>query len=241
MGITGGQFISQKRVGQFYSSAQTGQITAGASATIMVGYGIYAGNTLTADNTRTKGANQYGRFYQAITSAVSGNNAGQTHNDVAFRMDQPHTTEHAMGISSAAAIRVFCGQIEGTGVNFSNCVDANTLGGKGFGFQFSTPRGDTTWQFITYDGTTQTVADTGVTVTANVLYQFQIEVVSSTEVYWEVYDSVGVLSASGTATATLPSSTTTFLSAQAIETETTATKGLFTYLIGAFSQGFMRP
>lgn len=232
--------MSQKMIGQKFRAAQSGQITAGASATVMVGYGIFAGNTLTVDNTHTKDNNQFGRFYQAITSAVSGNNAGHTHGDTAFRMDQPHTTGHAMGISSVANVRVFCGEIAAIGVNFANCVDADTLGSLGFGFQFSTPRGDTKWQFITWNGTTQTTADTGVTVAANTLYQFEIEVVSETEVIWSIYDSNGVLLAANTATATLPASTTQFLCVEAIETETTATKGLFTYLMEGFSQGFKR-
>lgn len=232
--------MSQKLIGQLFRAAQSGQITAGGSATVMAGTGIYAGNTLTVDDTHTKDVNQYGRYYQAITSNVSGNNAGHTHGDQAFRMDQAHTTFHAMGISSAAGIRVFAGQITVIGTNFANCVDANTLGSTGFGFQFSTPRGDTTWQFVTYDGTTQTVANTGVTVTANTLYQFQIEVVSATEVLWSIYDADGVLLAAGTATATLPASTTKFLTAEAIETNAAATKGLFTYEINAFSQGYKR-
>jgi len=231
---------NQKRIGRLDSGMQIGQITAGNSSTVMSGSGIYFGNSLTVDNTHTKGVDRYGRYYQAITSALSGNNAGQTHGDQAFRMDQQHATYHAMSLSSVASVRVFCGQIQGTGVNFASCVDSDTLGAPGFGFQFSTPRGDTNWQFISWDGSNQTTTNTGVAAAATTLYQFEIDVLSTSAVSWKILDYTGATLASGTATATLPSATVAFLSAQAIETETTATKGLFTYLIGAASQGFKK-
>lgn len=222
------------------SASQIGQMTAGAASTTLTGTGIWAGSSTTVDAAHNKGVNAFGRFYQGDTSAVSGNNAGHACGDACYRMDQPAITIFNVGFSSTASIRWFVGNIAALGVNFANCVDANTLGTSGFGFQFSTPRGDTNIQVVSYDGTTQTTTDTGVAFSANTFYSLELRVNSATNVTWKILNSAGAIQGSGTITTNLPSSTQTLFATQAWETETTAVKSGFTYSWAGIGLGYVR-
>lgn len=222
------------------SASQIGQVTAGSSSTLMTGTGIFAGSTSTVDAARTVGVNQFGRYYESDTSTVSGNNAGNRVGDACFRMDEPSILIMNLGITSVANIRFFAGNINAVGTNFANCVDADTLGSPGYGVQFSTPRGDTNFQIVSYDGTTQTTTNSGVAAAANILYSFEFRIISATSVQWKIYSSAGVLLASGTITTNLPSSTTTFFTTSACETETTAAKGVYNYSWAGIGLGYVR-
>lgn len=221
-------------------ASQIGQVTAGTSSTVMTGTGIFAGSTTTVDAARTVGVNQFGRYYQSDTSSVSGNNAGHRVPDSCFRMDEQNILILNLGISSTASIRFFAGNINAAGTNFANCVDSDTLGSAGYGVQFSASRGDTNFQIVSYDGTTQTTTNSGVAVAANTLYSFEFRILTSTNVAWKIFNSSGSLLGSGNITTNLPSSTTTFFTTAAIETQTTAVKSLYSYSWAGIGLGYVR-
>lgn len=86
-------------------------------------------------------------------------------------------------------------------------LSADNSGVANLGLQYSTVRGDTKWQFIHSDGTTQTVVDTGVTFAVNTVLHFGIFVGSTSSVTFTLWDADGVVLKTSTFTTGLPGAT----------------------------------
>ena len=93
---------------------------------------------------------------------------------------------------------------------------ADDPGGDYALFQYSPTRGgagDTNFQFITKDNTTQHVTDTGVAVTINKVYDFFVYCpMASSTIYWRIQNITDATEASGSKTNNLPTSTTNMAS-----------------------------
>lgn len=93
-------------------------------------------------------------------------------------------------------------------------------------FQYSTARGDTTWQFVTCDGTTQELTDTGIAISASITdpYLFRVIVSGEGTVYTGIiYDVDGNKLWSGSHSMNVPAATDIARSALGIETLAAAT------------------
>jgi hypothetical protein len=100
--------------------------------------------------------------------------------------------------------RVFFGMTDQT---LANAVASDDPSGNRSGFSM-VPSRDTSafnWQFVTKDGSTEHVTDTGVTLEVDKIYDFYIYVPKQgTTIYWEIQNLTDSTSASGTATNNLP-------------------------------------
>lgn len=93
-------------------------------------------------------------------------------------------------------------------------------------FQYSTARGDSTWQFVTGDGTTQELTDTGVAISASITdpYLFRVMVSGEGTVYTGIiYDVNGEQLWAGSHSTNVPAATDLARSALGIETLANAT------------------
>lgn len=219
------------------TGTQFGHIVIGTSATSLTGMGVFAGSTLTTDAAHTVGVDSLGRYYKQDSSAVSGNNVGWSAPNQHTRMDCPSSTSFVMEWPTLTSIRIFVGLIASSSIGVG--CDADTLGAIGFGFQFSTDRGDTTFQVVSYNGTTQSApASVGFTVATNTTYRFCLNVTSSTSVSWSVHSAAGSLLGSGTLTTNLPASTTTLYALTCLEPRSASARSLVTRHVAAFNYGY---
>lgn len=225
--ITGIDPLSAKELSNLIEANAEGQICPGTSSTVMTGYGLAAGSTLTTDNARTRSGDNIGRYYEQVSTAISGNNVGWTSADQVCRMDTPSFHSFLLYFNSVSDIRFFFGL--GASSTLGGYIDADTLSTLGIGIQFSTSRGDTSLQVVSWDGSNQTTTPTGFLPSINTPYLFRMQIVSATSVIISAQTVAGVLLFSSAVTTTLPVSTTVLFSLFCAETRTAATKTIRTY------------
>lgn len=227
MPIFGSSPVDINRLNTLLEANAEGQICPGSASTSMTGYGLAAGATLTTDNTRTRSGDNISRYYEQVSTAVAGNNLGWASADQICRMDTPSFHSFLLYFNSISNIRFFFGL--GASSTLGGYIDADTLSTLGFGIQFSTGRGDTSLQLVSWNGTTQTTTATGFLPTINTPYLFRMQIVSATNVAVSAYTAAGVMLFTSTITATLPASTTTLYSLFCAEPRSAATQTIRTY------------
>jgi len=134
-------------------------------------HGLYVGTVLTTDSTHTKGRDKFGTYYEACTSALAGNNAGHSFNPnsgAVAALEMPGMTKICFSLGRVTNMRCFIGMSSST--TLGSGIDADNLSVNSFGLQFSTARGDTTFQAVSYAGS-QTTTPTTITPVANNLYE----------------------------------------------------------------------
>lgn len=80
---------------------------------------------------------------------------------------------------------------------------------SGIAFRYSSAAPDTNWQIVSFNGTTETVADTGVLVAASTIYRFRIDALNPASVNCYINNVL-----TNTVTATLPATTTDLIGVQ---------------------------
>ena len=187
---------------------QVCMLSAGAGTTInSVGCSATNDTTLSVP-TVTEG---YGFMTNFATAATALDNAGTSSNVASFfRGSAPGANGFfyyaRVGVVDAANVRLFSGLANQT---IAVMTDADNPAGHYAGFQYTTARADTNWQFITKNNTTQTVADTGLAVTAaNVYDTYMFCSPECSTIYWRIDNLTAGTSVEGSATATLPGTTT---------------------------------
>jgi len=218
---------NQSRLNELLESNAEGQICPGTTSTSMTGYGLCAGNTLTSDNARTRSGDNIGRYYEQVSTAIAGNNFGWASADQVCRMDTPSFHSFLLYFKSLSNIRLFIGL--GTSSIFNGYIDADTLSTLGFGLQFSTDRGDTALQAVSWDGTTQTTTTTGFLPTVATPYLFRMQIVSATSVKISGFTTDGVKVFENTISTTLPAPNTGLAALFCAEPRTAATQTIRTY------------
>lgn len=198
--------ITAKKVARLYHGSQQGGVTLGNSSTVMTGWGICAGSTLTTDNARSSGVDADGRFYTSTSSAISGTNIGSLTADRVCRMDEPSLSTFNISLSTTANIRIFIGLLAST--SLGGYCDGDTLTANGVGLQFSSDRGDTTWQAVSFGGS-QTTTNTAAVPSTTLPQKITLEIVSSSSVLATIFDNTGSVLDQKNITANLPSSTST--------------------------------
>lgn len=149
------------QVVKFSNSNLYGEWFVGNNATSMnTVSGLYLGTVLTTDSTHSKSIDQYGPYYEAVTSALAGNNAGHafsfTNNSLALNLPAMHKV--SVLFDRVTNMRCFIGLSAST--TLASGIDADNLSVNSFGLQFSTARGDTTWQLVSYNGSQSRVSST---------------------------------------------------------------------------------
>jgi hypothetical protein len=124
------------------------------------------------------------------------------------------------------SVRHFLGVTEQTSLANAMASD-NIASDDSVQFQFSTVRSDTNWQFVTKNGTTQNVVNTGLAVTANKVYDMSFYCKPQcTTIYWKIQNKTDNTSAQGSTTSNLPTTTQAMRKFLGVETQTTAAKNL---------------
>jgi hypothetical protein len=119
--------------------------------------------------------------------------------------------------SSGSGTRMFVGMSSAT-TTTQNGND--NPAGNFAGFQYSTPRGDTKFEFITKDGTTESAAVDTITLTAGDAYQLYIYTPpQGSTIYYRIDDLTAATSATGTTTSNLPTSSTAMRAMAALQTQ----------------------
>jgi len=97
------------------------------------------------------------------------------------------------------SVLVFFGEAD----DFADSLLQDTHTQDAIGFQFSTARGDTNWMFLTNDGGSQTITDTGVAVAAGDALTFDFNQYKDEYADWWVRRD-GVVIASGRVSTNIP-------------------------------------
>jgi hypothetical protein len=126
--------------------------------------------------------------------------------------------------SGATGARLAAGVVAS---NLSNLVIGDTMGAAGCGFQYSTSRGDTNWQFLTHDGTSQSRVDTNMAFAVAKLFQLEIFCApTGGMIFWRIKNLTDGTAQSGSVTVTLPPTTTALFVMGGLRTLTTAIRNV---------------
>lgn len=151
----------------------------------------------------------YGYMANFVTAAVANNTAGTGNANVHwFRGSTAGAngfffdSRLALPDATYTSNRTFVGLTSGT---MANSVSADNPAGDFAGFQHSTARPDTNWQFMTKDNTTQNLVNTGLAFTAAKVYNFTIYCSPQcTTIYWRIENVTDGTSAEGSTSTNLP-------------------------------------
>lgn len=199
-------------------------LNAGASTTVNS-----LGTSVTNDTTVSHPAvtEAYGYMTNFATSTTANDTAGTSSTNVMFfRGSQAGANgfffNARVGMVDNASVRLFTG--------LSNQTIATTVGndnptGHHVGFQYSTNRGDTAWQFESRDGTNQNVTNTGITASTGKVYDMYFYCKPQcTEIFWRIDNITDGTTAEGSTSTRLPGASTALRIVHGVATQTTAAK-----------------
>jgi hypothetical protein len=153
----------------------------------------------------------YGFMSNLATAATANDSAGV---DTTIAMFFRGSTAGANGfffnsriaVVDTTTIRLFTGLSNQTTTTMAG---ADNPAGNYVGFQYTTGRSDTTWQFVTKDNTTQTVVDTNLAVTATNVYDTYLFCTPQcTTIFWRIDNVTAGTTSEGSSSTTLPTNTT---------------------------------
>jgi hypothetical protein len=106
-------------------------------------------------------------------------------------------------------------------------VGSDNPAGSRMGFAMSTNLGESTWQFSTKNGTTETRTDTGVTLVSNNLYDFYIFIDGgASTTYWRIDNLSTDVTTEGNTSSTLPATGTYMRAGFQVATLTTTARNI---------------
>jgi hypothetical protein len=177
-----------------------------------------------------------GCYTPYLTGVVAGNTAGTSVSLNRFlRGSQPGSNgfffrcrlvyPDATYGAGATGMRTFCGLSIGS---LAAAVAADDTGVSTVGFQFSTNRGDTNWQFTTEGGVgTQALVDTGIPFVVQHSYDFGLFCApQGTTIFWRLEDLITGTVVEGSRTTNLPANTQTMKPGCQIATLTTTGRNI---------------
>lgn len=154
------------------------QALANAGAATLTTVGFTAAPTVTGTQTSTDDAD--GPWNNFASGAVSGNVGGlNSAATVAQRNWNPEFVAYIKLPATITSCRYWIGLFSGapTGADTNASVHAA-------GFRFSTGAGDTTWQCVTCDGSTQSTVDSTVAATASTAYRLRVRLQASQVLFY---------------------------------------------------------
>jgi hypothetical protein len=199
-------------------------LTTGGSTTVN-GYGT----TVTNDTTVSHPAatETFGYMTNFATAATAGDTAGTSSvNTTFFRGSTTGANgfffRARVGVVDTASVRLFTGLANQT---IATMVQADNPAGNHIGFQYSTGRADTNWQFERKDNTTQSVTDTGIAVTASKVYEMTFYCnAQCTTVFWQLDNVTDGTTAQGSVTTNLPTNSTAMRIVHGVDAITTTAR-----------------
>jgi hypothetical protein len=176
----------------------------GVGTVLIAGWGLFS-SVGYVQGSNSKGVDSSGQFAQMNTSG-SANNTGYAHSIIAVtRRDVSPIFIAKCAITSTTSIRFFAGW---TSTDGETMLSSDDPAAHYVGVQFSTNRSDANWQFVSKDGTTQNLVNTGIPVGTDAI-QLRITVDNTVpNIKVELLNSAFEPTASTTFTTNLPGSTT---------------------------------
>lgn len=185
---------------------------AGGTSITMIGDSI-----TTVGAVSSVGLDDDGNMVNWATGAVSGNDGGIQMLTLHRRNFNP-ITHVRFKLQETASMRMFCGFTDQT---LAVMVGSDDPAGNYAGLQYSTPRGDTNFQWATKDNVTQNLTNSGVAATTNaqLITIYLDEIID--QVVFQYNDNVQVVTGTN-----IPSTSTSMRLACGIETEEAVTKNI---------------
>lgn len=189
------------------------------------------GTTVTNDTTVSHPAagETFGYMANFATAASNGDEAGTSSANTAFFRGSTAGANGffyaaRIGVVDTTSITVYSGMADQT---IATMVGADNPTGNHIGYQFSSGRGDTNWQFVTKDGSTQNVVNTGMAFTANKVYDLFFTCTKQcASVTWEIRNVTDGTSAQGTTSSNLPTASAALRIVLGVEAETGTAKNI---------------
>ncbi len=202
----------------------------------MIGFGML-GTLVHVDNASTVVSSDDGYSFRQDTAASSGSEATTASPGSGFPAVRPRNdpvVRVGFRLSATTDVRFFAGM---TNQSASVMVSADDPAGNYVGIQYSTPRGDSNWQIVTKDNTTQNVQDSGLAVDTN--KHFVLITVNDTEgeIIVQILDEDFQGEASVTLTANLTTRTAAQHLVSGIEARAAAVKQIHQYGIYVVQKG----
>jgi hypothetical protein len=188
-------------------------------------------STAAGTNSQVSAADTVTAACNSASGATSGNDNGWSGNTV-WRWDNDSGQRRnnyfyaQFALQEVTLVRFFAGL---TNQTLTTMAGADNPAGNYVGLQFSTPRGDSTFQCVTKDNTTQNVVNSGVTATAGQYYKLEIIVDNSVPNVRFYIDGTAVCSSP--ITANLPTNNTNMRMVVGGETATAGARNLRAALI----------
>lgn len=201
-------------------------LIAPAATTTVTAFGTTTTNSTTLSHPTPTEALPYATNF--ATSTTSGNESGLISvNTIAFRGSAAGFNGFyyfsRVIVIDTANVRLFSGLTSAT--SLANTFGSDNPAGNFAGYQFSTARVDTNWQFFTKDNTTQALANTGMAVTANNVYDMYFYVTpQGTVINWRIENLTAGTATSGATSSNLPTNSTAMRISIGVETQTTAAR-----------------
>lgn len=199
-------------------------LSAGATTTIN-SVGCSATNDTTLSTPTVTEA--YGFMTNFATAATALDNAGTSSNIVSFFRGSTAGANGffyyaRVGVVDATDVRLFVGLANQT---IGTMTDSDNPAGHHVGFQYTTARGDTTWQIQAKNNTTQTVTNTGMAVSsANVYDTYMFCSPQCTTITWRIDNLTTGTTQEGEISSTLPGATTAMRGIIGVGAVTTSAK-----------------
>lgn len=183
-------------------------LSAGVSTTINA-VGCAATNDTTVSHPAV--TETYGFMANFATAATALDNAGTSTNIASFLRGSTNGANGffyyaRIGVVNNTNVRLFSGLSNQT---IGTMTDSDNPSGHYAGFQFSNNRGDTNWQFVTKDNSTQNVVDTGMAANTSTVYDTYVYCTPQCDsLTWRIVDITNDTRTEGTVSSDLPGATT---------------------------------
>jgi len=202
---------------------QRGEWSAYCHATALDGSLLYR-DVISEDNASAIIQDADGVALQQDTLIAAESAARSRSNNVCHRREYHSVIEIKFKLSSITAIRAFLGFTESPLV-----LTADAPAFAYAGLQFSTSRGDTTWQFALRDGATQQLVDSGLTPDTNAHFLRVTFDEAESKILVELFDANHEIEISYAFTAGLPALTKEFENFSGILGRSAGVKSIYQY------------
>lgn len=197
-------------------------------------------NMVAATNAGTAGAitedATHGSFLSfAATAGTAGNGAGPASSNQITRLNhKPLFFANILTGADKLVQRIWVGlssTVSGTAGLGDTDTPGTTHGASGIAFRASSVAGDTNWQIVSFNGSTETVASTGVAWSASTPYRFRIDASNTASILCYINDTL-----TNTVTNTLPSVTQNMNMVSRLYITTATSKSLLIRSVDLYDQ-----
>lgn len=206
---------------------QYGSATADDSNVSMRTSGMYDEQTF--DTTSSSGLDSDGRYLQQDTSGTSGDKAGGDLRALAHRRELNSEILHKFKLLQTTDIRFFAAMLNST-LMAPALLNGDNPTVASVGVRYSTSAGDTTFHFISSNGTTHNDVDSGVPISTDAYYTKTVADEASASFTVMIFDRTFKLLAKHTFTTNIPAAADDLGSGVGLRNLVNAVKSLKNYL-----------